>query len=341
MRILLAVDGSRAAERASELVAALPWRRGGHVRIVSVVPVRDDLVAIPWIGPVPPVDDAHDDDVDVVHREALEVAEREIRCARDDLFIETLLLRGRAASVIVDEACAMGADLVVVGHRGHGPWQSRFLGSVSAEVVDHAPCPVLVARDDRLGPVVFADDGSLSARTAEVALCQWPLFTGVDVTVLTVAEDAYPYVSDGVPVMYSDTISGYAEVATDRIRPALQESSATAKRLREAGFEANAEVREGDAAHEIVKCAHEREAGVIVVGTRGMTGLRRLVLGSVARNVLLHADCSVLVVRESTVHQPLPEVDDAVDVPVAHEQVAVGPGSLEEAGEPVAAGAHR
>jgi hypothetical protein len=39
-------------------------------------------------------------------------------------------------------------------------------------------------------------------------------------------------------------------------------------------------------------------AGIIVVGTRGQTGLRRLVLGSVARNVLLHAPCSVLVVRE-------------------------------------------
>ena len=57
-------------------------------------------------------------------------------------------------------------------------------------------------------------------------------------------------------------------------------------------------MREGDAAHQIIASARAHDAGIIVVGTRGQTGLRRLVLGSVARNVLLHAPCSVLVVRE-------------------------------------------
>ena len=61
----------------------------------------------------------------------------------------------------------MAADLVVVGHRGHGRWESILLGSVSAEVVDHAPCPVLVARDERLGPIILADDRSSHARAAE------------------------------------------------------------------------------------------------------------------------------------------------------------------------------
>ena len=54
---------------------------------------------------------------------------------------------------------------------------------------------------------------------------------------------------------------------------------------------------EGDPAAEIVRFATERGIGTIVMGTRGHTGLARLVLGSVARNVLLHAPSSVLVVR--------------------------------------------
>ena len=47
MRILLAVDGSRSSDRARDLVAALPWREGGRVRIISVVPTSTDLVGIP------------------------------------------------------------------------------------------------------------------------------------------------------------------------------------------------------------------------------------------------------------------------------------------------------
>jgi nucleotide-binding universal stress UspA family protein len=326
MRILLAVDGSRPAERASELVAAMPWREGGRVRIVSVAPSRSDVLGVPWMALTPPDADRLEDEALRIHRDALDAAEREICCARDDLVIEPVLLRGRAASMIVAEARDMPADLVVVGHRGHGPWESMLLGSVSAEVVDHAPCPVLVARDERLGPVVFADDGSISARTAEAVLRQWPLFTGVDVHVVTVAEEGFPYASAVAPLMYSDTMYGYAEASAERIRLARDECDATAKRLREAGFAATAEIREGDAAHQIVLYAREHEAGVIVVGTRGMTGLRRLILGSVARNVLLHADCSVLVVRESTTHVSLPEDHDAVDQPADRQPVAVGPG---------------
>ena len=298
MRILLAVDGSRPAERASQLVAALPWREGGRVRIVNVAPDRADLLGVSFMAPIPLDADQIEEDVLRSHREALEAAELEIRSARDDLVIETAMLRGRAASSIVHEARDMPAELVVVGHRGHGPWESMLLGSVSAEVVDHAPCPVLVARDERLGPVILGDDGSPSARDAEAAMTRWPMFAGVPVTVVSVVEQGYPYASAFAPITYMDTMAGYAEAMAEHRRVAREACEATAQRLRDAGFEATAEVREGDAAHELVTCAREHEAGLIVVGTRGTTGLRRLVLGSVARNVLLHAECSVLIVRE-------------------------------------------
>ena len=74
---------------------------------------------------------------------------------------------GRPGTVIVDEAQAMAADLVVLGSRGHGRIATMLLGSTAAEVVDHAPCPVLVARGDRFAPLAFADDGSPAARYAE------------------------------------------------------------------------------------------------------------------------------------------------------------------------------
>jgi nucleotide-binding universal stress UspA family protein len=299
MRILLATDGSPAADQARDLVAALPWREGGRVRIVSVAPTRSELLGAPWAVDVLPDADQLEDEALRVHREAIEAAEREISSARDDLAIESILARGRAATVIVDEARTMPAELIVVGHRGHGRWESMLLGSVSSEVVDHAPCPVLVARDERLGPVIFADDGSASARSAEAVLTRWPLFTGLPMAVLTVVEEGFPFATAMAPLLYSEAMTQYASSIQELEQLARDENEAAARRLREAGFVAAALVRSGDAAHEIVAVARERQAGLIVVGTRGQTGLRRLILGSVARNVLLHAPCSVLVVREA------------------------------------------
>ena len=88
--------------------------------------------------------------------------------------------------------------------------------------------------------------------------------------------------------------------------------AAAAHRLRAAGLDAQPEVRMGDPAHEIIAVARARGAGVIVVGTRGQTGLRRLILGSVARNVLFHAPCSVLVARGG-VRVPPPTVERRED----------------------------
>jgi nucleotide-binding universal stress UspA family protein len=75
----------------------------------------------------------------------------------------------------------------------------------------------------------------------------------------------------------------------------IAEQAAT--RLRAAGLDAVAEAHDGDPAHVIVEAARTPEAGLIVMGTRGHGGLTRILLGSVARNVVLHASCSVLVVR--------------------------------------------
>ena len=306
MRILLAVDGSRSSDRARDLVAALPWTEGGRVRIVSVAPTGADLMGTPW--PIATVSDDPELESEVlrIHREALDAAEREIRSARSDLVIESRLLRGRAASVIVEEARQMPADLVVVGHRGHGRWESILLGSVSAEVVDHAPCPVLVARDERLGPIVLADDGSLYARAAEAVVIDWPLFMGLTTTVVTVSEDGFPYAAAGAPMLYPEAMEGYSQAVDAERRTVEAEGEAAATRLRQAGLDATSELRVGDPAHQIIASARVHEAGLIVVGTRGQTGLRRLILGSVARNVLLYAPCSVLVVRGGSQVAPPP-----------------------------------
>ena len=297
MRILFATDGSRPADRARDLIAASSWPADSMIRVVGVVPYRwsyggpDEGLgfAMPGDGSADHVGDRRAADLD----ETVRV----LAAAQPGTAVDRALLSGRVPTEIVEEAARFEADLIVVGHRGYGPWESMLLGSVSAEVVDHATCPVLVVRDARLGPVVVADDGSEAARAAVDAIAGWPMLAGRPISVVSVADTGFPYMTAVAPGLYGESLMAYEE-SSKAIR---EESRATAEtgaaRFREAGLEADAVVRDGGPAREIVELAREIGAGLVVVGTRGHTGVARFVLGSTARNVLLHAPCSVLVVR--------------------------------------------
>jgi nucleotide-binding universal stress UspA family protein len=67
--------------------------------------------------------------------------------------------------------------------------------------------------------------------------------------------------------------------------------------IREAGVEVETFAREGNPADAILDVAEERDADLIIVGNKGMTGARRFLLGSVPNKVSHHAPCSVLIVR--------------------------------------------
>jgi nucleotide-binding universal stress UspA family protein len=298
MRILLAIDGSVSSDRATELVSSFPLPRDSVVRVVAVQEPFTDLLAMTWTAGSTTGTDTVETEREVDARRLREaIARAEIALRRDGLGVEGFLLRGRPGTAIVDEARSFPADLVVLGSRGHGVIMTMVLGSTAAEVVDHAPCPVLVARTESLGSIAFANDGSPSARTAETVLSSWPLFAGRHVDVVTVAETAIPVAVGFAGERHEHVLGDYMQTVEDARRQVTRESFATAGRLRDAGLDAEGVGLEGDAAGEIVRFAAERGTGTIVVGTRGHTGLTRLVLGSVARNVLLHAPCSVLVAR--------------------------------------------
>ncbi len=72
---------------------------------------------------------------------------------------------------------------------------------------------------------------------------------------------------------------------------------AAAKVAREAGVDVDVYARQGDPADAILDVAEERNADLIVVGNKGMTGARRFLLGSVPNKVSHHAPCSVLIIR--------------------------------------------
>jgi nucleotide-binding universal stress UspA family protein len=297
MRILLAVDGSVSSDRAVELVTTLALPPDSLVRVISVQQPYVDVLALSWgsVGVSPGAMETEEQEESRIHREAIERAETAL--AKVGQSVEGFLVRGRPAGAIVDEAKAMRADLVVVGSRGHSTIATMVLGSTAAEIVDHSPCPVLVARGNTLGAVAFADDGSDTARTAERVLTDWPIFAGVSVTVVTVAETAVPVSAGFTPGLYDQVLASYSEAVDAAREEVRQEADSEVQRLSRAGHRAEPVTLEGDPAGEICRYATAMGVGTIVLGTHGRTGLARMVLGSVARNVLLHAHCSVLIVR--------------------------------------------
>lgn len=296
MRALIAYDGSSDAGQAVALAAGIAWPPNSILRVISVVdPIS--LAPSAGFGVAYPYSSEVDNQIDAYFNSTL--ADVVNKLNGPNRMVESALLRGRPASVIVNDAHAFAPDLIVVGSRGLGSIASLVLGSVSSEVADHAPGPVLVARQASLSRVVFATDGSNTALAAEVSLAQWPIFEGLPIRVVGVADVREPWHTGIAPTMYGLAVEAYVqdlERATAEHRRILDESVG---RLRAAGRDATPELRSGSASAEVVAAASEWRADLVVVGSRGQTGLTRLFLGSVARNIMHGSSASILVIRDS------------------------------------------
>jgi nucleotide-binding universal stress UspA family protein len=316
MRLMLAYDGSSGAEAARDLLSHLPLPIGSAITVVTALEKGPDLYGAPEFGATPTnASEAGDlllSDLQAMLRDAA----KPLRTP--DRRVDTRVVRGRPASSLIDEAQALQPDLIVVGSRGHGPLTSMLLGSVSAEIVDHAPCPVLVARHPAVHRLIVGADGSTSAERALAMLRRWPIFAGLPATVVTVAPPVMGWGGGIGRTFLSDWNEPRDPQATDRRSHADIGQRAVCS-LQGSGISATSEVREGDAADQLIRAAEVDDAELIIVGSRGLSALPRSVLGSVAHKVLLHASQSVLVVREprERVRRPEPEVAERPRVMVA------------------------
>ena len=294
MKILLAIDGSTASDRAIGLVATLGWPNGSEVQVINVA---DALLGV-YAG-MPGV---------VVSAEAVEAdmdADREGRQKHLDeasgrlvasgRSVDTKVIDGRPASSIVEVARESKADLIVLGSHGRGPLGSAVLGSVAAEVIEYASTPVLVVRTEKVSRLVLADDGSSSAAAARRLLVRMPGFRGLPVRVVSVSERQPGWFGWLQPEAPAE-IQAFEEAIQADFKEHETTAAAAAEELASAGFVADGVAPIGDPAQEIVRGADAFEADLIVMGTRGQKGFERLLLGSVARKVLQRAHCSVLVV---------------------------------------------
>lgn len=134
-RIVVGFDGSEHSQKALE--RAVDIADGAELTVVAAAGISQ----IARHGP----GDAHADPKDV---EARTAALAKARSYLDGKGLAAKYVEGHGspADVIVDEAEECGADLIVVGTRGHHAGKRVLVGSVSTKVVHHAPCDVLVVR---------------------------------------------------------------------------------------------------------------------------------------------------------------------------------------------------
>jgi nucleotide-binding universal stress UspA family protein len=138
--IVVGVDGSRGARTALEAAAAEAALRGAQLRVVSAWQIAPAVY-----GGFAGIDQSVFEAIREAAEHVVEKAIAEVAKLQPSVRCEGLALEGQPAEILLEQA--RDTSLVVVGNRGHGGFGTLLLGSVSQQVVHHAPCPVLVVRE--------------------------------------------------------------------------------------------------------------------------------------------------------------------------------------------------
>jgi nucleotide-binding universal stress UspA family protein len=137
-RIVVGVDGSDPSK------AALAWAiRQGRLTGATVEAVIAWELPVNYGTPAPLMPPRTD--CEEVAREIVTLAIADVSSPDEQVTIRRKVVEGNAPRALLD--ASVGADLLVVGSRGHGGFVEALLGSVSQHCVHHATCPVVVIRD--------------------------------------------------------------------------------------------------------------------------------------------------------------------------------------------------
>jgi nucleotide-binding universal stress UspA family protein len=288
MRVLLATDGSKDARTAAEFLKDFPLPGGATIRIVTVVTLPRSALDVPPVA-------AFNESLLAEGRRVVEEARTLLgpRAA-----VEERVVQGTPKEEIVRAAEEWPADLVVVGGRGLGGVRGFLLGSVSQTVARHVHCPVLVVkgRARPLASVLLATDGSDGANEAIRFLLSLPLVRNTKVRLLSAVEST-PYPASAPKMIRAQLKGMIAQLERERRAEVEKVLDRAARELKAKVTRLTRSMPTGHPAREVVAAAASFDADLVVVGARGLGGMKRLLLGSVSERVLHDARCPVLIVK--------------------------------------------
>ncbi len=297
MRVLFATDGSEYSETAANFIARIPWSP------------QDSITVFHAIFAIPFAEDSK------FYLDTLKAVKKDIAPKILDAAVSALKPVRAAVSVeisefppnectpdqcIINTASSCKADLIVMGARGVRGIASTFLGSVSRLVTIHSFVPVLVVKPSPKSAservkILFTVDGSSHSRAAGEFLSSIPFADDVEVTIVHI-----------ISSLFSDLPERFAMEINDQVREIVartrsQELTESQRILEEARQSLGRRFRKisvlskvGDPSSEILRTAESLKTDLIAVGCRGLRGVKGM-MGSVSRNILTHASCSVLI----------------------------------------------
>ncbi|MBF0247782.1 MAG: universal stress protein [Alphaproteobacteria bacterium] len=267
-KVLLATDGSEWSSGAERVAIKLCAEHDAHLYILSAIAKPGETG---FMGPsvenaaVKKLNHGLENFEEVVERAGIDTSV-EVR-AGDDPY-----------EVIVEAAKDLGVDIIVMGRRGRRGLARLMLGDATAKVIGYAPCSVLVVPEtcDMWTSILVATDGSRFSDMAAVVAGELAKTGRASLTVLSVK----------VP-SHSERRQNEAQPIVDRVLEFLDGQ----------GVQARGMVNEGIADEAIVDAAKDRQAGLIVLGNFGRTGIGRMLFGSKAERVINQAEVPVLIAR--------------------------------------------
>jgi nucleotide-binding universal stress UspA family protein len=278
-KILVAFDGSESGRNALREILKFAAYEKSLVTVVSVIPRYEGDLSALWTNNI---NASMKKQCNISLSEALNLAQKE------GVTIETVCAEGEIYERIVDLADVENYDLIVMGKKGMSFVERAFVGSVTARVIGYSRQDVLVIPDGAKiawKKLLLATDGSLYSEAAAQRAIEIAGQYHGSIKALSVVDATVEFMIRAQEVY--DSLIAKAEEFTDGIK----------KKALSAGIEAESLVRDGEVYKVIIDVAKDYQADMIVMGSLGRTGIKRLLMGSTAERVLGNASFPVLIVK--------------------------------------------
>jgi len=278
-KVLIAIDGSETSMHALREYIRCSKSENPNITVVSVIPPYEGDLAATWTDNITA---SIKKQCNVSLSEALKIAREE------GITIQALCEEGAIHEKIVDLADMENYDLIVMGKKGLSLIERAFVGSVTARVIGYSRQDVLVIPNGaKIGwkNLLVATDGSAYSEAAARKAIEIALQSHGEIKALSVVDVTIEFILRAHEIY--DTLVAKAKGFTDIIKQKALTS----------GIKAESLVRDGEVYQVIIDVAKEYQIDMIVMGSIGRTGIKRLLMGSTAERVLGNASFPVLIVK--------------------------------------------
>ncbi len=265
MKVLVAIDNRPSAQATIDALVKMHWHHGTEIILVTVFPPSLELE-------------------EAAYYEEMEGVALELRSLLRHCKISFFARHGDPKVVIMELAQQSHVNLIVVGSNCKNSLERLLIGSVSQAILNSAPCPVIVAkapccraqeREPAFKNILLPIDNSVFSVAAVRWLANFHWAADTRLIVLAAVQD---------------------DTDREQVHNSLTNRANELANYFKSG-NILTEIARGEPQQAIIEVAKRCYADLIVMGSHGHTGFKRLILGSVSQAVSQEAPCAVAIIR--------------------------------------------